>query len=113
MANRLLEPTRGKQGWGCSGQLDGYSTRTFTLPHQTDSEAAILKEWWVVQDNSAFGLALAGHHRSDVVSLRETRTFTVLILYDSLSQPFAKNGGSCRIRTCDQLIKSQLLYQLS
>ncbi len=22
-------------------------------------------------------------------------------------------GGSCRIRTCDQLIKSQLLYQLS
>ena len=83
------------------------------LPHQTDSEAAILKEWWVVQDNSAFGLALAGHHRSDVVSLRETRTFTVLILYDSLSQPFLKNGGSCRIRTCDQLIKSQLLYQLS
>ncbi|AVU29488.1 hypothetical protein AS657_05690 [Serratia marcescens] len=42
------------------------------LPHQTDSEAAILKEWWVVQDNSALGLALAGHHRSDVVSLRET-----------------------------------------
>ena len=24
-----------------------------------------------------------------------------------------KIGGSCRIRTCDQLIKSQLLYQLS
>ena len=24
-----------------------------------------------------------------------------------------KDGGSCRIRTCDQLIKSQLLYQLS
>ena len=24
-----------------------------------------------------------------------------------------KNGGSCRIRTCDQLVKSQLLYQLS
>ncbi len=23
------------------------------------------------------------------------------------------NGGSCGIRTCDQLIKSQLLYQLS
>ncbi len=22
-------------------------------------------------------------------------------------------GGSCRIRTCDQLIKSQLLYRLS
>ena len=26
---------------------------------------------------------------------------------------FSKYGGSCRIRTCDQLIKSQLLYQLS
>ena len=24
-----------------------------------------------------------------------------------------KNGGSCRIRTYDQLVKSQLLYQLS
>ena len=24
-----------------------------------------------------------------------------------------QKGGSCRIRTCDQLIKSQLLYQLS
>ncbi len=25
----------------------------------------------------------------------------------------AKNGGSCRIRTYDQLVKSQLLYRLS
>ncbi len=25
----------------------------------------------------------------------------------------AKYGGSCRIRTYDQLVKSQLLYQLS
>ena len=28
-------------------------------------------------------------------------------------QPFLVFGGSCRIRTCDQLVKSQLLYQLS
>src|SRR5690606_3242251 len=26
---------------------------------------------------------------------------------------FSESGGSCRIRTCDQLVKSQLLYQLS
>ncbi len=25
----------------------------------------------------------------------------------------SEGGGSCRNRTCDQLIKSQLLYQLS
>ena len=29
------------------------------------------------------------------------------------TQAFDLYGGSCRIRTCDQLIKSQLLYQLS
>lgn len=29
------------------------------------------------------------------------------------SQALYLNGGACRIRTCDQLIKSQLLYQLS
>ena len=29
------------------------------------------------------------------------------------SQPIEKYGEPCRIRTCDPLIKSQLLYQLS
>jgi hypothetical protein len=29
------------------------------------------------------------------------------------SLSFAGNGGRCRIRTCDPMIKSHLLYQLS
>jgi hypothetical protein len=29
------------------------------------------------------------------------------------AQPIEKYGEPCRIRTCDPLIKSQLLYQLS
>ncbi len=54
-----------------------------------------------------------------VVSLRSTRT---CCRFESLSSAQSKKaplgrlfyiGGSCRIRTCDQLIKSQLLYQLS
>ena len=29
------------------------------------------------------------------------------------AQLIEKNGGPCKIRTCDQLVKSQLLYRLS
>jgi hypothetical protein len=31
----------------------------------------------------------------------------------SVSNSKRRNGGPCKIRTCDQLVKSQLLYRLS
>jgi hypothetical protein len=43
---------------GGAGQFDWNSTRTFTLPHHTNLKLVTLLEWWVVQDDSAFGLAL-------------------------------------------------------
>ena len=32
---------------------------------------------------------------------------------DEVAEVIEKSGEPCRIRTCDPLIKSQLLYQLS
>ena len=58
----------------------------------------------------------------NAVSLRSARTYTashpvlslqyiILVALESMKRSL--DGGSYRIRTCDQLIKSQLLYRLS
>jgi hypothetical protein len=60
--------------------------------------------------------------KHNAVSLRSARTYTashpvlalqyiILVLLESMKNFL--DGGSYRIRTCDQLIKSQLLYRLS
>ena len=77
-----------------------------------------------MQDDSASGLALRVVACGNAVLLMlDANLLQVLTPHELITVHrneksthrvlFSKFGGSCRIRTCDQLIKSQLLYQLS
>ena len=74
--------------------------------------------WWVVQDNSLrspFGPSPQAAPLSHYVR-PEPAQVRIFLAYRQQKGAFRAPfyiGGSCRIRTCDQLIKSQLLYQLS
>ena len=56
-------------------------------------------------------LALGEKRLSDSVSSKVVATNEAL--NEENSQVIEMNGGPCRSRTCDQLVKSQLLYRLS
>ena len=56
-------------------------------------------------------LASLGSNLNAASHLHSTYNMQMTELF--LIGEFTWDGGSCRIRTCDQLIKSQLLYQLS
>lgn len=78
----------------------------------TAKDGACLKQkslWWAVQGRThrvrraVRATALDFPAQQDSVAGKQT--------YDSLKEE--SSGGPCRIRTCDLLIKSQQLYQLS
>ncbi len=84
--------------------------------------ARVLQRWWGVQDSNGAAQAkttsfeLLGIERGAMVGragFERGRPGQDHLSFKLLGLERGSYGGACRIRTCDHLIKSQMLYQLS
>ena len=69
----------------------------------------IRKEVGTDKNYLARQIRITGGHTSQKRSSGALRR----ISFEGILRAARKNGGPCKIRTCDQLVKSQLLYRLS